>query len=203
MQGGTSGIGVTAIQLAKAAGATVIATAGSDEKCAACIQLGADHAINYRDQDFADEVKRLTAASGVDVVLDMVAGRLRGARDQVPGRRRPPRHHRSAGRRRGADRRRAWCCASASTITGSTLRPRPVAFKTAIAKSLRAERLALARSRPRQAGDLQGLPGRASGAGAHADGIEPAHRQARAGVVSSNQRNHIRCVANSSSATGR
>ena len=56
VQGGTSGIGVTAIQLAKAWGATVIATAGSDEKCAACLTLGADHAINYRRQDFAEDV---------------------------------------------------------------------------------------------------------------------------------------------------
>ena len=74
VQGGTSGIGVTAIQLAKAAGATVIVTAGSDEKCAACIALGADHAINYRTHDFAAEVKRLTEGKGADVILDMVAG---------------------------------------------------------------------------------------------------------------------------------
>ena len=74
VQGGTSGIGVTAIQLAKAAGATVIVTAGSDEKCAACVALGADHAINYRTHDFAAEVKRLTEGKGADVVLDMVAG---------------------------------------------------------------------------------------------------------------------------------
>ena len=74
MQGGSSGIGVTAIQLAKAFGATVIVTAGSDDKCAACVALGADHAINYRTQDFVAEVKRLTGGRGVDVVLDMVAG---------------------------------------------------------------------------------------------------------------------------------
>ena len=74
VQGGTSGIGVTAIQLGKAAGATVIATAGSDDKCAACLALGADHAINYRSHDFVAEVKRLTAGRGVDVILDMVAG---------------------------------------------------------------------------------------------------------------------------------
>ena len=74
IQGGTSGIGVTAIQIAKAAGATVIATAGSDEKCAACLKLGADHAINYRNADFAEEVKRITDGRGVNVILDMVAG---------------------------------------------------------------------------------------------------------------------------------
>jgi NADPH2:quinone reductase len=72
VHGGTSGIGVTAIQLAKAFGATVYATAGSAEKVAACLELGADAAIDYRAQDFAEEVKRLTAGRGVDVVLDMV-----------------------------------------------------------------------------------------------------------------------------------
>ena len=136
VQGGTSGIGVTAIQLAKAFGATVIATAGSDEKCAACLQLGADHAINYRSQDFAEEAKRLTGGRGVDVILDMVAGdyvaREVGCLAEdgrlviiaVQG-----------GVKAGFDaglvlRRRL-------TITGSTLRPRPVAFKAAIAASLR------------------------------------------------------------------
>ena len=70
----SSGIGVTAIQLARAWGATVIVTAGSDEKCAACIELGASHAINYKTQDFVAEVQRITNGRGVDVVLDMVAG---------------------------------------------------------------------------------------------------------------------------------
>jgi NADPH2:quinone reductase len=74
VQGGSSGIGVTAIQLARALGAKVIATAGSDEKCAACIALGADHAINYRTHDFQAEVLRITQDVGVHVVLDMVAG---------------------------------------------------------------------------------------------------------------------------------
>ena len=74
VQGGTSGIGVTAIQLGRAFGATVIATAGSDEKCAACLSLGANHAIPYKSQDFAAEVQRITEGRGVDVVLDMVAG---------------------------------------------------------------------------------------------------------------------------------
>jgi NADPH2:quinone reductase len=72
IHGGTSGIGTTAIQLARAFGATAYATAGSDEKCAACLELGAAAAINYRTQDFAAEVKRLTDGRGVDVVLDMV-----------------------------------------------------------------------------------------------------------------------------------
>lgn len=74
IQGGSSGIGVTAIQMAKAMGAQVLVTAGSDEKCAACLALGADHAINYKTHDFQAEVKRLTNGRGVDVILDMVAG---------------------------------------------------------------------------------------------------------------------------------
>jgi NADPH2:quinone reductase len=74
VHGGTSGIGVTAIQLAREVGAAVYATAGSAEKCAACVKLGATAAINYREQDFVAEIKRLTEARGVDVVMDMVAG---------------------------------------------------------------------------------------------------------------------------------
>jgi NADPH2:quinone reductase len=72
IHGGTSGIGVTAIQLAKAFGATVIATAGSAEKVTACLELGADTGIDYRTQDFVEEVKKATGGKGVDVVLDMV-----------------------------------------------------------------------------------------------------------------------------------
>ncbi|MBP6778395.1 MAG: zinc-binding dehydrogenase, partial [Piscinibacter sp.] len=136
VQGGTSGIGVTAIQLAKAYGAIVIATAGSDDKCAACIALGADHAINYRSQDFASEVRRITAKRGVDVILDMVAGDYVArevsclAEDgrlviiAVQG-------GVAASFDAGLVLRRRL------VITGSTLRPRPVAFKAAIAESLR------------------------------------------------------------------
>jgi putative PIG3 family NAD(P)H quinone oxidoreductase len=72
IHGGTSGIGTTAIQLAKAFGATVYATAGSDEKCQACLDLGAAAAINYRSQDFAEEIKRLTNGQGVDAILDII-----------------------------------------------------------------------------------------------------------------------------------
>ena len=74
VQGGASGIGVTAIQLAKALGHTVYATAGTDDKCLACQRLGAASAFNYRTQDFAEEVQKATHGRGVDVVLDMVAG---------------------------------------------------------------------------------------------------------------------------------
>jgi len=138
VQGGTSGIGVTAIQLAKAAGARVIATAGSDDKCAACVALGADQAINYRTHDFVAEVKRLTDGKGANVVLDMVAGDyvarelqcmaddgrlviiavMGGVKSEIDA---------------GAVLRRRL------VITGSTLRPRPVAFKSDIAASLRAK----------------------------------------------------------------
>jgi putative PIG3 family NAD(P)H quinone oxidoreductase len=74
VHGGTSGIGTTAIQLAKAFGAKVITTAGSDAKCAICLQLGADAAINYRSQNFVEEISKLTSQNGVDVILDMVGG---------------------------------------------------------------------------------------------------------------------------------
>jgi len=74
VHGGSSGIGTTAIMLAKAFGAKVIVTAGTDEKCTACVKLGADHAINYKTQDFVEEVKKITGGQGADVILDMVGG---------------------------------------------------------------------------------------------------------------------------------
>ena len=74
IHGGTSGIGVTAIQLAKAMGARVIATAGSEDKCAACLKLGAERAVNYASADFTEAVKEVTGGRGVDVILDMVGG---------------------------------------------------------------------------------------------------------------------------------
>ncbi len=137
VQGGSSGIGVTAIQLAKAAGAKVIVTVGSDDKAAACLALGADHAINYKNQDFVEETKRLTDGRGADVILDMVAGSY-VARELTCL----------------ADDGRLVIIATQGgidsqinsgqvlrrrlTITGSTLRPRPVAFKAAIARALAA-----------------------------------------------------------------
>ena len=136
VQGGSSGIGVTAIQMACAMGNRVFATAGSDAKCAACLRLGAEQAINYRTQDFAAEIKTATGGKGVDVILDMVGG------DYVP---RELKCLADDGRLvfiaylRGPKteldinelmRRRL-------TMTGSTLRPRPVEFKGAIARSLR------------------------------------------------------------------
>jgi NADPH2:quinone reductase len=136
IQGGTSGIGVSAIQLAAALGHRVFATAGSDDKCRACEALGAERGINYRTEEFSDVVKAATGGKGVDVILDMVGG------DYVP--------------------REIACLADDGrlvfiallgggkstvslgqillrrlTVTGSTLRPRPVAFKAAIAAKLR------------------------------------------------------------------
>jgi NADPH2:quinone reductase len=136
VQGGTSGIGVTAIQLASALGHRVFATAGTNEKCRACEQLGAERGINYKLDDFVRVVKELTGGKGVDVILDMVAGDyipreidcladdgrialialLGGAKAEI-----------DLGQ---VLRRRLH-------ISGSTLRPRPVAFKAAIARSLR------------------------------------------------------------------
>ncbi len=136
IQGGSSGIGVTAIQMAKAHGATVIVTVGSDEKAAACRALGADHAINYKTHDFAEEVKRITGKAGANVILDMVAGPYveREISCMAPD-----------GRlviiavQGGTDSKvdAGLVLRNRLTVTGSTLRPRPVAFKTAIAAALK------------------------------------------------------------------
>ncbi len=134
VQGGTSGIGVTAIQLAKAMGAQVMATAGSNEKCAACLALGADYAINYKTHDFQTEAMRLTQGKGVDVILDMVAGSYvakeveclsEDGRLVIIAVQGGVKSEFNAGL---VLRRRL-------TVTGSTLRPRPIAFKAAIAKA--------------------------------------------------------------------
>jgi NADPH2:quinone reductase len=136
VHGGSSGIGTTAIQLARAFGARVFATAGSVEKCAACQRLGAELAINYRETDFVAAVRERTAGGGVDVILDMVGGDyvarnldalavdgrlvqiaiLGGAKAQV--------------NMLPIMQRRL-------TVTGSVLRPRPIAEKGAIARALR------------------------------------------------------------------
>jgi NADPH2:quinone reductase len=139
IHGGTSGIGVTAIQLAKAFGATVYATAGSAEKVAACLELGADAAIDYRAQDFAEEVKTLTGGKGVDVVLDMVG---------APYFAKNIRCLKMDGRlvmiaflnghvAESADLRPIMM--KRLTVTGSTMRPRTTAEKGAIAAELEAK----------------------------------------------------------------
>jgi len=138
VQGGSSGIGVTAIQMARAFGHRVFATAGSAEKCAACEQLGAERGINYRKEDFVEVVKQLTGGKGADVILDMVGGDyfarnidslategrlvyiafLRGGKVEF--------NIEPVMRKR-------------LTVTGSTLRPRLVAEKGAIARAVEAE----------------------------------------------------------------
>lgn len=134
VQGGSSGIGVAAIQLAVALGHPVFATAGSAEKCAVCTALGAQ-AINYREEDFAERVKALTAGRGVDVILDMVGGDYLGRElDALAEGGRLILIATLGGARANLDlaklmRRRL-------TVTGSTLRPRPVEFKAAIARKL-------------------------------------------------------------------
>ncbi len=136
VHGGTSGIGLTAIQLAKRFGATVIATAGSPEKVAFCRSIGADHAIDYRTQDFVDEVARITGKRGVDVILDMVGGdyiarnlrclALEGRLVMIAF---------LQGGRAEIDFRHVMM--RRLTITGSTLRASPFERKAALARSLR------------------------------------------------------------------
>lgn len=135
IHGGTSGIGTTAIQLAKAFGATVLTTAGSDEKCEAALKIGAAYAFNYRTQDWAAETRRVTAGAGVNLILDIVGG------DYIPrnvdllaieGRLVQIAFLKTA--KAELDfavmmRKRAW-------ITGSTLRPRTPAEKGEIAREL-------------------------------------------------------------------
>ncbi|KMO40007.1 NAD(P)H-quinone oxidoreductase [Methylobacterium variabile] len=139
VHGGSSGIGSTAIQLAKQFGATVYATAGSAEKCAFCESLGADYAINYREADFAAEVKRLTEGQGVDVILDMVGAAYleRNVKSLA-----------LEGRLVIIAFLQGFTAESFNltpvmirrlTVTGSTLRPRTVAQKAAIAEGLRRE----------------------------------------------------------------
>jgi NADPH2:quinone reductase len=138
VHGGSSGIGTTAIQLGRAFGARVFTTAGSAEKCDACVKLGAERAINYRDEDFVEAVKVATEGRGVDVVLDMVGG------DYIPrslsvmaadGR------HVSIAFLRGSKTTLDFNAIMRKrlTLTGSTLRPRPVADKAAIADKLKAQ----------------------------------------------------------------
>ena len=138
VHGGTSGIGTTAILLGKLFGLTVIVTAGSDDKCRRALEIGAANAINYKTQDFVEEVKRLTGGKGVNAVLDMVGGDY-FARNLAclaeEGR------HVSIAAQRGGDasftiwdvmRRRL-------TLTGSTLRPRSVEFKSLVADEIHRE----------------------------------------------------------------
>jgi putative PIG3 family NAD(P)H quinone oxidoreductase len=135
VHGGSSGIGTTAIQLARALGARVFATAGSAEKCAACARLGAERAIDYKEEDFVAVVKAATGGRGVDAILDMVGGdylprnlaclAVEGRLVQIATQR---------GARAELDL--IAVMQKRLTLTGSTLRPRPVAEKAAIARAL-------------------------------------------------------------------
>ena len=142
VHGGTSGIGVTAIQLAKAFGAEVFTTAGSDEKCAACVGLGATRAINYRQEDFAEVIKAETAGRGVDVILDMVGGdyierNIKSLADDG----RLVNIAYQAGSAATIDFMRVML--KRLTITGSTLRVRSPEVKARIARAVEAEVLPL------------------------------------------------------------
>jgi NADPH2:quinone reductase len=136
VQGGTSGIGITAIQLAKAFGAQVLATAGSDEKCRACRDYGADVAINYRTQDFVQIGKEFTRGRGVDAILDMVGGNYIPAQLELLAREgRLCFVALMQGGRVEADFGQIQ--RKHLTVTGSTLRPRPIAEKAAIIAALK------------------------------------------------------------------
>jgi NADPH:quinone reductase-like Zn-dependent oxidoreductase len=133
--GGTSGIGITAIDLCRVLGATCIVTCGSDEKCAAALEAGAAHAINYRTEDWSARTRELTGGRGVDVVLDMVGG------DYVPGNLAAladDGRHVSIAFQRGTrgDVDLMLVMRRRLTLTGSMLRPRTVAFKAAVARAL-------------------------------------------------------------------
>ncbi len=135
VHGGSSGIGTTAIQLGKAFGATVYTTAGTSDKCEFCNNLGADAAINYREQDFSEEIKRLTEGKGVNVILDMVGGpyfpkNIRLLADEG----RLVQIALMQGSKAEVDFRSLLL--KRVTLTGSTLRPRSVEEKTKIAHAL-------------------------------------------------------------------
>jgi NADPH2:quinone reductase len=137
VHGGTSGIGTAAIQLARAFGAKVLATAGSDEKCAACLNLGADIAINHRTQDFVAEAKAFTAKRGVDLILDMVGGSYIARNYQAAAESgRIAQIAFLEGGKAEVDFRLLMM--KRLTHTGSTLRPRSLAEKAAIARELEA-----------------------------------------------------------------
>jgi len=135
VHGGSSGIGTTAIQMARAFGARVFATAGSAEKCAACVELGAERAINYRDEDFVAVLRDATDGAGADVILDMVGGSYiaRNIKALAPDGRLCQIAFLGGSK---AEVDFTPMMLKRLTLTGSTLRPRPVAFKAAIARSL-------------------------------------------------------------------
>ncbi len=135
VHGGSSGIGTTALQIASSLGARVITTAGNAEKCDACLQLGAERAVNYKEENFVDAVKEFTAGKGVDVVLDMVGG------DYLPKNIKclaPDGRHVNIAFLQGSkvEINMMPVMLKRLTLTGSTLRARPVAVKAKIAEEL-------------------------------------------------------------------
>jgi putative PIG3 family NAD(P)H quinone oxidoreductase len=135
IHGGSSGIGTTAIQLASALGAYVIATAGSADKCDACLKLGADRAVNYREEDYVKAVKDATGGKGADVILDMVGGDYIGRNyDAAAVEGRIVQIATQAGAVASADFSKLMV--KRLVHTGSTLRPRTIEFKGAVAAAL-------------------------------------------------------------------
>lgn len=135
VHGGTSGIGSMAIKLGKLFGLIVIVTCGSDDKCAAAMALGADHAINYASTDFVEEVKKITSGTGVHVVLDMVAGSYVARNLQCL---REDGRHVTIAVQGGlvAEINMAFVMSRRLTLTGSTLRPRSAEFKALLAQEI-------------------------------------------------------------------
>ena len=179
VHGGSSGIGTTAIQLAKAFGATVLATVGGPDKQRACEELGAKRAIDYRREDFVEVAKAETGGKGVDVILDMVGGpyvernlqalAVEGRLVQIAWLQGPK-----------VTANFVTLMTKRLTWTGSTLRPRSVEQKGAIAAALKERVLPLLAVGRGEAADPQDLPLARGGGGARADGVERAYRQDRA-----------------------
>ena len=139
IHGGSSGIGTTAIQLARAFGARVFTTAGSAAKCAACVALGAETAIDYKQEDFVTRVQALTDGRGVDVILDMVAGNYLSRNTQALGRDGRLVVIAVQGGTRDPDFSIGLVMMKRLVITGSTMRPRTAAEKAALRDELHAQ----------------------------------------------------------------
>ena len=187
VHGGTSGIGTTAIMLAKAFGAKVITTAGSAEKCEAARKLGADVAVNYKTEDFVAATKEATGGKGANLIVDIVGG------DYID-------RNYDAAADQGVIVQMSFTAGPKATVnfarlmqkrlthTGSTLRPRTVAEKAAIARGIEEKVWPLVAAGAHQAGDRFNL---SAGRGLRrpcADGDQPAHRQDRADGLSLNGR---------------
>ena len=179
IHGGTSGIGTTAIQLAKAWGARVYATAGSEKKARACEALGAVRGIDYKTEDFVEVMRAETKGRGVDITLDMVAGSyVQRNLDIAAVEGRVVTISLLGGSR--AEINMGTVLTKRLTLTGSTLRSSTEAQKAQVADAVRAKRVAADRRGQGEAGDFQNLPAGRSQRGASADGDLQSHRQNRA-----------------------